>query len=1086
MIRAGPSLRGLLLLGFLGASMLGVWQLSEAFRKNSYQAWIAQSEDSAQFLSGTLLNWLEESYAPLSGLAALAEHSPDLTDEAFLNAYDGLEARATTFFLDGAAYLRPQEDGRWQIVYTTNPYGSLRQGEMEGDAAWLRDTIAESVARSGDLILGPPAVIENRVHSAVALRLETPAGAAVVVGIVDITALIEGLYRIHVLPGMQLELEGKFLDRRHQPVWVAQAAQTLHTVTDRTVSAGADLRISWLISRDFAGGPPEGLARVTLIGGLVATILAAMFVAALLWRNQTINDRVRAATAELASSQERFELAMETARLAIYDYHPQTGELIVDDRWVAMPGYPETVLGGHQQAFGRLIDAEDERRGLSVFQEHADGQAPLVRTEFASVDHDGTSHHILNVGRIVERDEEGAPLRFIGMHMDITEQKLAEGELKASMERFRVLFEQSSDAHLIFGDEGIIDCNDAASRMLRYDSREDLLASHPAAFSPEVQPDGQRSEEKSMEMDAIARRDGYHRFEWTHRRKDGEDFLVEVTLTPVELAGETVLLAVWHDLTERKLVEDALRAAKEAADAANQAKSAFLANMSHELRTPMNAILGYSEMLMDEAEDLGQGEFMADLKRINQAGTQLLALINDVLDLSKIESGKVEVFPEEIDLDRLIDELSATAGPLVEKRGNQLVIERGEHLGGAYQDLTRIRQTVLNLLSNAAKFTEAGVVTLGVHRETRQGEDWLRFSVADTGIGVAADKLEHIFKEFTQADDSTTRDYGGTGLGLSISQRFSHLLGGELVVESEVGKGSTFAMLIPASLPGHALPHVVEQDRAALAAVRQHAGGAGHTVLIIDDDPEACDIIGRYLHKDGFATVTAGSGEQGLTLAHQVKPAAITLDVMMPDMDGWATLRALKADPELASIPVIMLSMIDDRTRGYSLGAVDYLTKPIDREQLLAALHHYQAGENAKRALIVEDDADTRRLMTQHLERAGWSITSAGNGAEALAVMDTQTPDLVVLDLMMPVMDGFDFLASMRAREAWQSIPVVVVTAKSLTSEDRDRLRSGADRILRKNAYTPQQLLEQVREAVDQRSEDESDPTPQPHRRRQP
>jgi len=520
---------------------------------------------------------------------------------------------------------------------------------------------------------------------------------------------------------------------------------------------------------------------------------------------------------------------------------------------------------------------------------------------------------------------------------------------------------------------------------------------------------------------------------------------------------------------EQRQAAEEIRVARDAADAANQAKSAFLANMSHELRTPMNAILGYSEMLMEEAEDLKQEDFIPDLKKINQAGTHLLALINDVLDLSKIESGKMEAFAESIDLDSLIDEISATAQPLMKKNSNRLSIERSQHLGSAHQDLTKLRQTLLNLLSNAAKFTHEGTITLHVNRTEQAGVEWLSFAVSDTGIGIAEDKIERVFEEFAQADDSTTRDYGGTGLGLAISQRFCKLLGGDLSVHSELGEGSTFTIRIPAILPGtkpqsssaDTTPAITETE---LETLRE--AGPGGTILIIDDDPEACEIIERYLIKDGYSVVTATSGEQGLRLAHEMQPAAITLDVMMPDMDGWSVLRALKADPVLCKIPVIMLTMIDDRTRGYSLGAVDYLTKPVNREHLHKALSRYYSAADNSAVLLVEDDTETREIMARTLKKSGWAVSEAENGQEALDILGSLEPRLILLDLMMPVMDGFAFLAALRARPEWQHIPVVVVTAKDLTEDDRERLNGMVEEVLEKNAYTREQLLERMREAV--------------------
>jgi signal transduction histidine kinase/DNA-binding response OmpR family regulator len=512
-----------------------------------------------------------------------------------------------------------------------------------------------------------------------------------------------------------------------------------------------------------------------------------------------------------------------------------------------------------------------------------------------------------------------------------------------------------------------------------------------------------------------------------------------------------------------------LSIAKETADTANKAKSAFLANMSHELRTPMNAVLGYSEMLMEEAEDVGQDDFIPDLKKINQAGNHLLSLINDVLDLSKIESGKMEAFAEIFDVGALIDQVSGTAQPLMAKNNNQLKIERGENLGNAFQDVTKLRQSLLNMLSNAAKFTHEGTITLRVERESQADGEWLTLSVSDTGIGIPADKLDHVFEEFSQADESTTRDYGGTGLGLTISRRFCQMLGGDMTVTSQPGAGSTFSIQLPAELPGAEGPQE-GLSQPSVNVVKEsddvHQAKHGSTVLVIDDDAEACEIIRRFLEKDDFNVVTALSGEQGLRLAHEVHPAAITLDVVMPDMDGWSVLRALKADPVLHTIPVIILTMIDDRTRGYSLGAVDYLTKPVDRGLLHKALSRYYCAEEVCSVLLVEDDIDTREIMARTLEKASWVVSEAGNGQEALDIMSNLQPRLILLDLMMPVMDGFGFLAELRARSEWQQIPVIVITAKDLTADDRERLNGWVEEVLEKNAYSRDQLMERVSEAV--------------------
>ncbi|MDH3886104.1 MAG: response regulator, partial [Desulfobacterales bacterium] len=533
--------------------------------------------------------------------------------------------------------------------------------------------------------------------------------------------------------------------------------------------------------------------------------------------------------------------------------------------------------------------------------------------------------------------------------------------------------------------------------------------------------------------------------------------------------GEMYYSAFIIDVTEQKKAEAEILEAKRAADGANQAKSAFLANMSHELRTPMNAILGYSEMLIEEAEDVGQDDFIPDLKKINQAGTHLLSLINDVLDLSKIESGKMEAYAEVFDVGGLINQVTGTAQPLMSKNDNKFKIECGEQLGHAHQDITKLRQSLLNLLSNAAKFTHEGTITLRVAREQADGLEWLSFAVNDSGIGIAEEKLEHVFEEFSQADNSTTRDYGGTGLGLAISRRFCQMLGGDLTVASQVGVGSTFTIRLPANLPGAEVP---PEASSQLINESVRASGdidkvkPGSTILVIDDDAEASELIGRFLEKDGFTVVKALSGEEGLRLAHQLHPTAITLDVMMPDMDGWSVLRALKADPVLHQVPVVMLTMVDDKSKGYALGATDYLTKPVDHDRLHNALVRYRTPGESCSVLLVEDDEPTREMMVRTLEKADWAVTEAGNGRDALDQLDRQKPNLILLDLMMPVMDGFDFLIEMRANAEWQDVPVIVLTAKDLTDEDRRILSGRVEQVVEKGACSREHLMGLIRRLV--------------------
>ncbi len=488
-------------------------------------------------------------------------------------------------------------------------------------------------------------------------------------------------------------------------------------------------------------------------------------------------------------------------------------------------------------------------------------------------------------------------------------------------------------------------------------------------------------------------------------------------------------------------IEDKSRQLQEA----DRHKSEFLANMSHELRTPLNAIIGYSEMLQEDAADVGAGQLTDDLKRIHAAGKHLLELINAVLDLSKIEAGKMELYLESFDVPGLVRDIAAVIQPLAAKNGNRLDVHCSDEIGTMRADMTKVRQTLFNLLSNACKFTDHGTVTLTAAREATDGHDAMVFSVNDTGIGMTPEQLAKLFEAFSQADAATTRKYGGTGLGLALSRRLCQMMGGDVIVESEVGRGSTFTIRLPAVVADAVEEAVAPAEPADLAPA-----GVG-TVLVIDDEAAVRDLMQRFLTKDGFRVITASGGEEGVRRARELKPDAITLDVMMPGI------------PLVADIPVIMLTIVDDKNLGYALGASDYLTKPIDRERLVTVLEKYRRDLPV---LVVDDDLTVRQLLRRMLEPEGYTVVEAENGRAALERLHEISPSVVLLDLMMPEMDGFEFVAEFRRHEPWRAIPIVVVTAKDLSRADTELLNGYVQKILQKGAYSRERLLAEIRELV--------------------
>lgn len=566
-------------------------------------------------------------------------------------------------------------------------------------------------------------------------------------------------------------------------------------------------------------------------------------------------------------------------------------------------------------------------------------------------------------------------------------------------------------------------------------------------------------------------------------RRDGTELAVSCIFNPlIENNQVTGCVFVFRDVSatrkseaELRHLNEVLRETRDQALDASRSKSTFLANMSHELRTPLNAIIGYAELVQEDILDLDDAEHIhGDVLKIHMAAEHLLHIINDILDVSKIEAGKMEVYSESFDVSVLVEGVVATLSGLIEKNKNRLELELAPGLNRMMTDKLKLRQILMNLLSNASKFTQGGDIHLRVSREETVRGPCVKFVIRDTGIGIKPERLEHLFDSFTQADQSTTRRYGGTGLGLTITHQFCQMLGGEVTVESVFGEGSVFTV---------SLPEVFEtgMDTSEIGLSERSLSGEfdklssmllkdqRHVVLCIDDDPTVTDLVSRFLPDEEFYVVHAQAGKDGLMMARELKPDVITLDVMMPEVDGWDVLTRLKSDEQLANIPVVMLTIVAERQRGYALGATDYLTKPIQRTRLVDTLRRHCTSSGT--VMVVEDDPETRVILRRILETRGWVVVEAEHGLRALELLEQTTPDALLLDLMMPELDGFGVLEAVRADERFDELPVIVLTAMDLTMEEMQRLHSRTSYVMQKGTASPAEIANQIRGLIDNQYE---------------
>lgn len=673
------------------------------------------------------------------------------------------------------------------------------------------------------------------------------------------------------------------------------------------------------------------------------------------------------------------------------------------------------------------------------------------------------SPHYIQASASILNDSKGNRVGAIEIIRDITERKRAELALRESEEKLRLIFENAFDGISIYKEipsedrRILVDCNEHYCQMAGRSKAELLALQDTRTIQRDLGVDAERFGWAPISQGrAFA---GV--FAWI--RPDGRENIIEYNAAPTKVGDSYFTIGLDRDVTERRHAQEELRQAKELAEAATHAKSAFLANMSHELRTPLNSIIGFTRIVRRKSAGTLPEKQVENLDKVLTSADHLLNLINTVLDIAKIEAGRMDVLAANFRVSALIDLCYNTTSPLLQP-GVVLEKQVDENAATIYSDQDKVRQIVLNLLSNAAKFTHTGKIILAASLE---GENSLRISVTDTGIGISAEALSRIFKEFQQADNTTTRQYGGTGLGLTISRNLAHLLGGDLTVESELGKGSCFTLTIPV----HFLPQSAAFDMEPklpdhpMSPLPGDQGSAKKRILVIDDDPDTDYLLRESFSDQEFEINGARTGQQGLRLAVELKPHAILLDILMPDMNGWQVLSNLKENQATCSIPVILLTVVDKKALGFRLGAAAYLLKPLDPAVVLETLNQWFAGRrpSPKRVLVIDDDPDVVNMLRQGLSETEYIFVAAYDGMAGLQAIALEPPDILLLDLIMPRLDGFGVIENLRANPQTRDLPIIVISAKELPPAEMTWLKETVSVVMKKQGFEGQKLVEEIK-----------------------
>jgi PAS domain S-box-containing protein len=756
----------------------------------------------------------------------------------------------------------------------------------------------------------------------------------------------------------------------------------------------------------------------------------------------------REAEAVLQRSEERLQNFLDTAHDLIQSTAPDGRILYVNPAWERTLGYSRREL--QSLNLWELVHPSCRDAFMERYDEVLDtGGAPGIEVEFLTRD----GRVVICAGSATRHMVDGKVAAVQAIFRDVSQQQQAERDLAASRASLEAVVESTGDS---------IWSVDSKMRLVTFNT---AFALGVEARSGREARGGDAPEDLFEPEDALWYREVYARVlrgdRFSELREEvfaGHTRLFEVFCHPIT-GEEGIAGAVMFgkDVTRRIRAEEALRMAKDEAEGANRAKSQFLANMSHELRTPLNSVIGFANILLKNKKGNLTDQDLGFLERILANGRHLLSLINEVLDLAKIEAGRMELEIHEVDMEALVVETLGQLEGQAQERRVQLHHSIPEGLATVETDRAKLKQVIINLVGNALKFSAGGTVTVVVEAvDGRPGA----IAVKDTGIGIPEDRLKAIFEAFQQADGSTTRQYGGTGLGLTISRSICQLLGYDLEVDSTVGEGSTFTIRMeggtrPQRAEGERSPHPADDEVADDTPAGEQPGGAHGdardlSVLVVDDESDSRVLMTHYLRDFGCRVFTASGAEEGIEMARREQPDLITLDLMMPGMSGWEALQRLKEDPATRDIPVVVVSIVAAEGRGRLLGAVDLLTKPVEREDLLRVIWRNLVRRRGGRVLVVDPEEEVRRAMTAFLEASGLEVTGAPNGREALRMVEEDAPDVVVMELVMPVMDGMTFLQRLRQNPYHTGLPVIVVTGKELTRSERVALDERASAVLRK------------------------------------